>query len=149
MNHFFNAANTSFFLSLHSTIYLCRESNRYITTQEIAERLNASANHLQKIHQRLVKGGILIGQRGPSGGFRLNKPADKITLLELYCAVKNERKSVRCMMAGSVQNAPGGCILGDFFDLIDRLIINQLKTLTVAQVARSHQQPFENIVSIA
>jgi Rrf2 family protein len=42
---------------------------------------------LLKILQQLVRSRILASERGPSGGFRLRRPAEDISLLEIIEAI--------------------------------------------------------------
>lgn len=64
------------------------------STKEINVDLNTIANEqdipkhfLSKILQLLVKNKLLISMKGPNGGFRLSRPADSITLIEIVEAI--------------------------------------------------------------
>lgn len=53
----------------------------------IAERINAPQNYLGKMLQNLSYEGLVISQKGFHGGFRLAKPASKITLFDIVNAI--------------------------------------------------------------
>ena len=75
-------------IALHTMAYLARNKDRMVSTHEIAGAMGLSENHLAKVRQRLVKAGLVEAQRGPSGGFMLSRPAEDITLLEVYEAIE-------------------------------------------------------------
>jgi Rrf2 family protein len=75
------------FIALHGMIIIAR-SEEMTNVHTISERLNSSRHHVAKVMQRLAKDGFLHSFRGPSGGFVLNKPAEDISLLELYESVE-------------------------------------------------------------
>jgi Rrf2 family protein len=53
--------------------------------------------YLEPVMQELARAGILQGIRGPHGGYRLAKPAEDITLLDIDRVVhKTERKATYC-----------------------------------------------------
>ena len=71
-------------LALHSMALLASDNGQSLTTHQIASSLGASEAHLSKVMQRLTKAGFLNSSRGPGGGFALKKPAEEITLLDIY-----------------------------------------------------------------
>jgi Rrf2 family transcriptional regulator, iron-sulfur cluster assembly transcription factor len=66
-----------FYIALHST------NERNVDLSEIAEEKKIPKHFLSKILQLLVKHKLLLSMRGPSGGFKLSKPADQISLIEI------------------------------------------------------------------
>ena len=72
---------------------------RHYLARDMAEQLGIPAPFLGKVLQPLVTRGILHSQRGRSGGFRLDRPASQITLVQIVEA--QERLT-----------APNVCILG-------------------------------------
>jgi Rrf2 family protein len=53
----------------------------------IADKRNISERFLLKVLKPLVAAQVLISAKGPHGGYRLAKPANQITLLEIMEAV--------------------------------------------------------------
>src|SRR6056297_3101043 len=77
-------------LALHGIAIVAIKSPERVTVKALAEILNASVAHLAKIFQRLSKAGFVKSVRGPAGGFVLAKPADEITLLDVYEAIEGK-----------------------------------------------------------
>jgi Rrf2 family protein len=78
---------------------LIAASSENLNVLKIADRTGASKHHVAKILQRLVKEGYLGSNRGPSGGFYLNKAADEITLLDIYEVIEGKLSSTSCPLA--------------------------------------------------
>ena len=62
----------------------------------LAEYHDLSPSYLLKHLQRMVSGGILESVSGPSGGYRLARPAESITLLDIVLAVEGSAPAFRC-----------------------------------------------------
>ncbi|MEI7594789.1 MAG: Rrf2 family transcriptional regulator [Bacteroidota bacterium] len=82
-------------LAIHAMVMIA-QSNKMINVNTISEATGASRNHLAKVMQRLVKGGLVKSTRGPSGGFLLNKPAKTISLLNIYESIEGAIDMAGC-----------------------------------------------------
>lgn len=108
-------------LGLHAAAFLARvprragesgRKGRLVPVREIAAALEASEAHLSKVLQRLARAGLVGSTRGPGGGFRLGRPAESITLLEVYEAIEGPLDGSGCLFDHEVC-AGKGCICGD------------------------------------
>lgn len=70
-----------FYIAVHST------DEKNVDLKEIAEQQNIPKHFLSKILQLLVKNKLLVSMKGPTGGYKLNRPADEITLIEIVDAI--------------------------------------------------------------
>lgn len=67
--------------ALRAVLYLARDPDGSpVPATKIAEELGLPRNYLSKILRRLARRGVLESSRGPSGGFRLGRSADELTL---------------------------------------------------------------------
>jgi Rrf2 family protein len=57
--------------------------SRPVQSGEISERQGIPRRYLEQVLQHLVKRGVLTGQRGPRGGYRLARERRRITLGEI------------------------------------------------------------------
>jgi len=70
--------------ALRALVHLSREPGGCpVLGHRLAERAQIPANYLAKILWTLGHTGILEATRGHGGGYRLARPADEITLLEI------------------------------------------------------------------
>ena len=63
---------------------------------DLAEFHGVSASYLLKHLKALVKAGLLVSVPGPTGGYRLARPAEQITLLDVVLAVEGPEPAFRC-----------------------------------------------------
>jgi Rrf2 family transcriptional regulator, repressor of oqxAB len=96
-----------------------RNSISQLSSAELAKSLGANPSFVRKLLVPLVQSKLLRSQMGKAGGVRLARPADEITLRDIYCAVVADTKiwaprtgiPKRCLVSSNVQ--------GYFEELID------------------------------
>ncbi|MGB4812192.1 MAG: Rrf2 family transcriptional regulator [Methylophilaceae bacterium] len=77
-------------LSLRVLMYLSyQERESVVTINEIAEKFNASKNHLIKIVTKLNKAGWIMATRGRNGGLQLAKPTNQLRLGDIISALEH------------------------------------------------------------
>jgi Rrf2 family protein len=67
-----------------------------LSAAALAEFHGVSPSYLLKHLQALAGAGLLESVPGPKGGYRLAKPADRITLLDVVLAVEGREPAFRC-----------------------------------------------------
>ncbi len=122
-------------LAVHTAAFLGRRETALTTTREIAQALRASEAHLAKVLQRLVRAGLVTSERGPRGGFKLARPADTMTLLEVYEAIEGTLAPSDCLLESF--SCRGKCIMGDLIRSVNSLVSARLAETTVAASASS------------
>ena len=88
-------------IAIHGIILIAR-SKVPLNVVHIAELTGTSRHHVAKVMQRLGKDGFINSQRGPAGGFMLNKPAGKITFLDIYQAIEGKLEIPPCPLDNKV-----------------------------------------------
>ncbi|HEY8345724.1 MAG TPA: Rrf2 family transcriptional regulator [Symbiobacteriaceae bacterium] len=127
-------------LALHSMALLARNSDRLLTAGEIARTVGASEAHLAKAMQRLVKAGLARSERGPRGGFALARPADTITLLEIYEAIEGPRTVETCPLGRSTCAFPG-CLFGGVLEALEDKVYEYLGSTRLSEAAMAQSPP--------
>jgi Rrf2 family protein len=56
---------------------------RSVLAKHISEHYSIPMDYLLKVLHLLVRGGVLRSVRGPSGGYRLSRPAEQVTFAEV------------------------------------------------------------------
>lgn len=81
--------STSCHYGLQAMIYIALHSSdeENISLNRIADEQDIPKHFLSKILQLLVKHKLLVSMKGPTGGFRLNRPPEEITLIEVIQAI--------------------------------------------------------------
>jgi Rrf2 family protein len=67
-----------------------------LSAASLAEFHGVSTSYLLKHLQALAGAGLLESVPGPKGGYRLAKPVDRITLLDIVVAVEGPEPAFRC-----------------------------------------------------
>jgi Rrf2 family protein len=92
--------------------YLARTRGALISAREIARLSRISLPVLTNILKTLVQSGITVSERGASGGYRLARGTDEITLESIISAIEGPLRFVQCTMDPSVKES-SGCELAD------------------------------------
>jgi Rrf2 family transcriptional regulator, nitric oxide-sensitive transcriptional repressor len=96
--------------AVRAIAYIAGSDGSNVTAAEIAEAIGVPSKYLSKVMHALVHAGLLDGTPGPRGGFRLARPADRITLLEVLTTFEIGR--ARGCMLGRSECHHGGCPVG-------------------------------------
>ncbi|HNT36775.1 MAG TPA: Rrf2 family transcriptional regulator [bacterium] len=123
-------------LALHALSLFAKKHAILLSTREVAELLDVSEAHLAKVLQRLNRSGLVVSVRGPGGGFTLAKPAEKVTLLEVYEAIEGPMDQSTCLLRKPVC-PEGKCILGDLLKSMNAQVKDRLSQTTLADAAGS------------
>jgi Rrf2 family protein len=83
--------------AIHSVAMLAGlQPNGVLSASALAEFHGVSTSYLLKHLQALSGAGLLIAQPGPTGGYRLARTPDQITLLDIVLAVEGNAPAFRC-----------------------------------------------------
>ena len=91
--------------ALRAVVYLAqRREATPVKLEQIAEALEAPRNYLSKTLHLLARAGVLSSGRGPSGGFQLAIPIDRLTLAQVVAPFEPPSSLARHCLLG-----PGEC----------------------------------------
>jgi Rrf2 family transcriptional repressor of oqxAB len=76
-----------FAMAAHALALLARNQEGHPSAL-LASSVNTHAVFMRRILRDLVDAGLVAAREGRSGGYRLTRPAEKITLAEVYRAVE-------------------------------------------------------------
>ena len=71
------------------TLLAQRGQDQLLTSAEIADSLNCNAAGVRRLLSQLRNAGLVQATEGSGGGWRLTRPARKITLYDAYAAVED------------------------------------------------------------
>lgn len=79
------------FYAVEAVLYIAYNAGRGpIASRDIASRQGLPPRYLEQLMQKLVRGGILRGVRGPHGGYMLARERRRISVGDI-CAVLDEK----------------------------------------------------------
>lgn len=104
-----------------------------LTTQDIASSTKVPAGYLAKVLQSLARAGILSSQRGLRGGFKVIRPPEELTVLEVINAVDPIRRITTCPL-GLAAHGTKLCALHSRLDAATASIETTFGRTTIAQM---------------
>ena len=119
-------------IAIHSLAIIASSPGK-INARQIAQITGSSVNHLSKVMQLLSKNGYIQSNRGPSGGFVMNKPASQITLLEIYEYIEG---TIDCQFCGIPENKCPfvSCVFGLKAEIFSEEFKNYLRETRISDL---------------
>ncbi|MBQ7125214.1 MAG: Rrf2 family transcriptional regulator [Clostridia bacterium] len=113
------------------------EENSITDAKTISEFVEVPLRFTLKILGKLVSGGIIVSQKGANGGYKLSRPADKITLRQVIEIIEGPLVISRCLSQDFVCRHEGNsdkcsCFFNKIFDEINYTIAAKLDSVTIA-----------------
>ncbi len=119
--------------ALRAMVYLAAlEPDRAANSETIAGHTKIPHGYLSKILRDLVVAKLVRSQRGPSGGFSLAQPAEKVSLLSVVNAVDPITRIARCPLGDPAHISL--CPLHSRLDHAIALVEQELKQTTLAEL---------------
>lgn len=91
-------SRTGIHAALAMTVMAQLEPGEYAGAAQIAKEIGAPQNYLGKLLNTLSNAGLLQSQKGFGGGFRLAKPAKKISLFEVVEPIDRVSRWSGCLL---------------------------------------------------
>ncbi len=128
--------------ALQAVIFLALMGEGEMTSiKELTGKLRIPYHFLAKILQDLTRKGLLISQKGPSGGFALAVPAKEITLFHIVEAIDGADFTRTCVLGFPECSASSPCsVHGKWAGLRDS-IYSMLVSKNLSQVALEMEKP--------
>lgn len=110
-----------------------------VTLHEIATSQQLSLCYLEQLFGGLRRAGLVTSARGPSGGYRLARPPDQVSIGDIVGAVDETLRATRCApgSGGCMQGADGAmtvCQTHELWGELGRQIALFLDAITLADV---------------
>ena len=109
----------------------------YSMVKQIAAESGIPTHFLAKILQELARDGFLRSSKGPRGGFRLNQPAEEISLRNIVDAVDGASRYERCIGGSPECNDRAPCGMHDSWQPLRSRIIEYLERTSIADLAKA------------
>lgn len=93
--------NDSTDMALRVMIFATTRGDRLFTIDELVAIYRLPRSTMMKVVSALTRGNLLVAQRGRSGGLRLARPADEISVAEVIRHMETDFGLVECMRTGN------------------------------------------------
>ncbi|WLQ16200.1 Rrf2 family transcriptional regulator [Hahella aquimaris] len=131
--------STRFAVAIHILADLALHKGKAVRSEDIACSVNTNAAVVRRLLGVLAEAGMTRSQLGVGGGALLAKPADEITLLDVYQAVEEpnyfvlhrSKPNPKCYIGCNITS-----VLEEEFQRISATMDASLAQTTIADVAR-------------
>ena len=111
-------------------------SQKPSSLSHVSVRQNISLSYLEQIFNDLKKAELVKSQKGPGGGYILNKEKDEIKILDIFNAIDEKIKTTGC---GNNPNAfcsgtNKKCLTHNFWENLEGVIGNYLSTVHLSDL---------------
>jgi Rrf2 family protein len=132
------AANSRFAVAVHALALIAWHEDARHSSREIAGSVATNPVVIRRLLSQLARAGIVKSTHGAMGGFRLARPAAKVSLYDVYHAV--EEGGFFALAQKSNEKCPVACrmkeILDGVFARVESKVLPELKRATLADVVR-------------
>lgn len=108
-----------------------------LRVEEIAASQSIPENYLRRLLIELKRGGLVLSQKGPSGGYRLARPPAKITMADVVQTIEGDYMPVECLEDGA--NSPcrkdDGCAMRPVWREVRDTVMRILSATTLSMLA--------------
>jgi Rrf2 family protein len=118
-----------------------------LSTKALSEFHGVPKEYLSKALQNLSNAGLIEGTLGPKGGYRLAKPADQITFLDVVTAAEGQKNTFKCSeIRGNNPCKPeqndlkDPCAIASIMWEADEAWRNHLKSVTLADLSKKLEE---------
>jgi Rrf2 family protein len=117
---------------------------RPVQASAITKRQGIPKRYLEQVLQALVRAGVLTGQRGPKGGYRLARDPESITIAEIVNIVRTIEVAPD-PLTGAPASALGHRIVRPIWMDLQTELLERLGKTTLAElVARAREAGVES-----
>lgn len=127
--------NSRFAVAVHTLTLIAQGEGEPVTSEYIAGSVNTNPSLVRRILSQLTRAGLTTSQMGTGGGALLARPADRITLRDVYRAVDGgelfalhrEQPNPACPVGRNIQ-----ALLETRIDAATRALEAELDRTTIA-----------------
>lgn len=126
--------------AIRALVYLAQAKSASVASIAEAERI--PFKYLEAIFGQLKHAGLLVADRGRSGGYRLTKNPSEIPMSEIVRATEGDIRPVLCVDNASICTVGESCLPRRFWLGLKRTVDAYLASVTLAEIAESDLNEF-------
>lgn len=114
---------------------IARQPSKPHAAAELAEAVQLPHPTVSKTLKMLVKGGLLVSQRGAQGGYQLARSASSITAADIITAMEGPVAVTTCSESEGECELASTCGVADNWQRVSMAIRTLLESVTLAHLA--------------
>jgi FeS assembly SUF system regulator len=124
---------------------LAADPDAVASAAELAEQAGLEVPTVAKLLKPLAQAGLVEGFRGTNGGYRLARPAERISLVEIVEAMEGPLGMTECSVHAGACGIEQSCGVRANWRRINDVVADALRSVTLAQMLAppppSHHKP--------
>lgn len=133
-----NLSNTSRY-AIRILNCMAIQNTDLVSAKFLVKELNIPDKYLRQLMTKLTKSGLIQSTQGREGGYKINKPTDKLFLIEIIEAVDNLNKYLGCVLGFDECSDENPCPLHNKWSVIKKDTLHFLKTTTLKEIVNDKQ----------
>lgn len=125
--------------------YCAQQAHNSLNAKEIAQATAITSPTVSKVLKILHSAELLLSSRGAQGGYRLARPAEKISMLEIVTAVDGAIALTDCNKLHKPCELELACTTRHGWQVINQAIFSALNRITLADIVKPNVQLEVNI----
>lgn len=118
---------------------LASEPDAVLSASELAGRAHLEPPTVSKILKPLTQAGLVAAFRGTNGGYRLSRPAHDIGLIDIVEAMEGPLGMTECSVQPGSCSIEHSCIVRAPWRKINDVVVEALRSVTLAQMLTPHE----------
>ncbi len=110
--------DTRFSVSVQIMMTAAHHKDEMVNSELLAAVLQTNPTFIRKVVSRLVEAELLVSFRGKGGGIQLARPANEISLKDIYVAATNEKRLVNIHNKPVTKHCKVSCGINDVLEEI-------------------------------
>lgn len=116
--------------------FFALSNGELLSATYIAEKVQIALPTVSKILKKLCDSGLVVSTRGASGGYRLAKSAEVISIADVLCALEGPMAMTECCMPEKACNLNASCSVKSNWQVINKVILNALGNLKLSDMVQ-------------
>lgn len=117
-------------------VYLARRAQSLCNARDIALHTHLSIPTVSKLLKRLTAAGLLTSVRGVSGGYRLQRSASEISVMQIIAALEDQLGLTECSLHPNECSLQHVCHIQGNWRLISQAIETALDSVSLEVLAK-------------
>jgi len=122
--------------AIRALIELAGNKGEFLSARQIAKRQRVPYQFLRRILRALIKNKLIASKGGRSGGFRIGKNPDSITVVDVMEIFQGDIQLSDCMFRNKPCVNRSNCVLRKRIVKIDKLLKKEFEDITIGRLLK-------------
>lgn len=120
--------------AIRAVIALARHAPDLMGAARLSEETGIPRRFVAQVMTEVVRCGIAEARLGRSGGYRLRRPADEVSVYDVVAAVEGDIGRRACVLRNAACGGDGTCDVHHVFTAAQDALLHELRGATIASL---------------